>query len=401
MTHARTRYDLTVALTYYLPYMSGVTHTARTVAEGMAARGWRVAVVTSQHDRSTPRRETIAGVDVYRSPVLGQITRAQISPAYPVEAARIARRSSLLYLNLPMAEAALLSRLAHPTPIVSMLHIDLYLPPGLLNRVAVAASDVTSRAALRRSAAVITNSEDQAHASKFWPLVRRKPFRAIPAPCLDRRGGRPRYRRGGGLHVGFLGRIVEDKGIPYLVRAFRQITDPDARLLIAGNHRDVMGGDNLADIRAEIGADDRIHVLGELRGQEIDDFYASIDVFALPSLAESFGIVQAEAMMCGVPSVTSDLPGGRYPVLATRFGTLVPPRDPDALAGAIRRLAAIPPDVREAKAREARALFAAERGLDAHEELFRLVRDRAGATGAVDPPRPRRSVLAEDVEPRS
>ncbi|SBT42645.1 glycosyltransferase family 4 protein [Micromonospora narathiwatensis] len=376
MNHPDQRYDLTVALTYYTPYMSGVTHTARTVAEGMAARGWRVAVVASQHDRSTPRREALNGVDVYRSPVLGQITRAQISPAYPIEAARIARRADLLYLNLPMAEAALLARLARPTPIVSMLHIDLYLPPGPLNRIAVAASDVTSWAALRRSAAVVTNSEDQAHASKFWPLVRKREFRPIPAPCLDRRGGRPRYRGTDGLHVGFLGRIVEDKGIPYLVRAFRRITDPDARLLIGGNYRTVMGGDNLADIRTEIGADSRIRLLGELRGQEIADFYASIDVFALPSVAESFGIVQAEAMMCGVPSVTTDLPGGRYPVLATQFGALVPPRDPAALHRAILELAAAPADWREAKAREARKLFAAERSLDEHEELFNLVRER-------------------------
>lgn len=377
MKNSDQRYDLTVALTYYLPYMSGLTHTASTVAEGMAARGWRVAVVTSRHDRSTPHRETIKGVDVYRSPVLGRITRAQISPAYPFEVARIARRSDLLYLNLPMAEAALVARLARPTPIVSMLHIDLYLPPGRLNRIAIGASDVTSRSAIRRSAAVVANSEDQAHASRFWPLMKEREFRPIAAPCLDRRGGRPRYRRTGGLHIGFLGRIVEDKGIPYLVRAFRRIADPDARLLIGGNYETVMGGDNLADIRAEIGADGRVKVLGELRGQELDDFYASIDVFALPSNAESFGIVQAEAMMCGVPSVTTDLPGGRYPVLATQFGRVVPPRQPEALHRALLELAATPADWREAKAREARELFAAERSLDEHEKLFTLVRDRA------------------------
>src|SRR3954452_7577924 len=100
MKNSDQQYDLTVALTYYLPYMSGVTHTANVVAEGMAARGWRVAVVTSRHDRATPRRETINGVDVYRSPVLGQISRTQISPAYPFEVARIVRRSALLHLNL-------------------------------------------------------------------------------------------------------------------------------------------------------------------------------------------------------------------------------------------------------------------------------------------------------------
>lgn len=67
-------YDVTVALTYYLPYMSGVTHAAQTVAEGLAARGWKVAVIASRHDRTTPARERINGVDVYRAPVLGQIT---------------------------------------------------------------------------------------------------------------------------------------------------------------------------------------------------------------------------------------------------------------------------------------------------------------------------------------
>lgn len=370
------RYDLTVALTYYAPYVSGLTHTARIIAEGMAERGWRVAVVTSQHDRSAPRRETIAGVDVYRCPVVGRITRAQITPTYPVVAGRLARRSSILHLHLPMAEGGLVARLARPTPIVSMVHIDLYLPPGPLNRVAVRASDATSRSAISRSAAVVACSEDQAHASKFWPLMRQREFLPIAPPCLDRRGGRPRYRRTGGLHVGFLGRIVEDKGITYLVQAFRRIADPDARLLIAGNYRTVAGGSNLADIRAEIAGDARIEVLGELRGQEIDDFYASIDVFALPSVAESFGVVQAEAMMCGVPSVTTDLPGGRYPVTATKFGRVVPPRDPEALRRAILELAGVPPAWREAKAREARERFSAASCLDAHEELFTSLRER-------------------------
>lgn len=371
------RYDLAVALTYYEPYVSGLTHTARVVAEGMAERGWRVAVVTSRHDRSLPRRETIAGVDVYRCPVLGVITRAQITPTYPAVARWLARRSSVLHLHLPMAEASLVARLARPTPIVSTLHIDLYLPPGWLNRFAMFASDITSRSAIRRSAAVVANSEDQAHASKFWPLLRDTEFLPVHAPCVDRRGGRPRYRETAGLHVGFLGRIVEDKGIAYLVRAFRRFADPQARLLVAGNYATVAGGSNLDDVRAEIAGDSRIRLLGELRGDEIDDFYASIDVFALPSMAESFGIAQVEAMMCGVPSVTTDLPGGRYPVLATKFGRLVPPRDIEALERAIRELAAARPQWRAAKAQEARTRFSVTACLDAYEELFTSVRERA------------------------
>jgi glycosyltransferase involved in cell wall biosynthesis len=371
------QYDLAVALTYYEPYISGLTHTARVIAEGLAERGWRVAVVTSRHDRSLPRRETIAGVDIYRSPVLGTVTRAQVAPSYPTVARWLARRSSVLHLHLPMAEASMVARLARGTPIVSTLHIDLYLPPGWLNRFAMFASDLTSRSAIRRSVAVVANSEDQAHASKFWPLLRDGEFLPIAAPCIDRRGGKPRYRETEGLHVGFLGRIVEDKGIAYLVRAFRRFADPDARLLVAGNYATVAGGSNLDELRAEIAGDDRIRVLGELRGSEIDDFYASIDVFALPSVAESFGIVQVEAMMCGVPSVTTDLPGGRYPVLATKFGRLVPPRDVEALERAIRELAAAPPEWRAAGAELAHKRFSVTVCLDAYEELFTSVRERA------------------------
>lgn len=364
------RYDLLVALTYYLPYMSGLTETARNVAEGMAARGWRVAVLAAQHDPRLPREEKINGVDVYRAPVAARLHRAFLSPAYPVMARRLARQSRLLHLNVPMAEAALVSRLAGDTPIVTMVHIDLYLPPGLLGRIAVAASDQTTKAAIKRSAAVVAYSDDQAQASKFWPLMSRRRFVPIAAPCTDRRGGQPTYRQSNGLHVGFLGRIVEDKGIEYLVHAFQRIADPDARLLIAGNYKTVAGGSNVEQIRKAIGGDTRIQLLGELRGKEIDNFYASIDVFALPSVAESFGIVQAEAMMVGVPSVTTDLPGGRYPVTATGFGRVVPPRDVPALEKAILELAETTPEWRAEKAALARELFSVKSCLDAHQELF-------------------------------
>jgi glycosyltransferase involved in cell wall biosynthesis len=380
---AKRKYDLTVALTYYEPYVSGLTHSARCVAEGMAARGWRVAVVAAQHDQSLPRREVLAGVDVYRCPVLLRVNRAFIAPTYPTVVGRLARNSSVLHLNLPMAEAAIVPWLTGETSIVSTVHIDLYLPPSRFSKALVRASDYTSRAAIRRSSAVVANSDDQARGSKFWPLMQARRFTPIPAPCLDRRGGQPRYRETNGLHVGFLGRIVEDKGIGYLVRAFQRIADPDARLLVAGNYRTVAGGSNLDEIKAEIAGDPRIRVLGELRGKQIDDFYASIDVFALPSVAESFGIVQAEAMMAGVPSVTTDIPGGRYPVTATGFGRVVPPREPEALEKAIVELAASSPDWRERKAREARERFSLETCLDSYEGLFRSLgeRGRSGRRG--------------------
>ena len=373
------KYDLTIAAPYYEPYVSGFTQAARSIAEGMANRGWRVAVVTAQHDAELPLRDSVGGVDVYRSPMLMRASRPLVAPRYPMLVGQLARRSSVLHLNLPMPAAALLMPLAPRVPVVSMLHSDPHPAPSWFGRALAHASDAASRAAIRRSAAVVAASRDQASASRFWPVIRNHNFAPIAPPCLDRRGGEPRYRETRGLHVGFLGRIAADKGIGYLVRAFHRIADPDARLLIAGNYHTVAGESNLAAVQAEIDRDSRVRILGELRGREVNDFYASVDVFALPAVAGSFGTVLAEAMMSGIPSVTTDLPGSRYPVTATGFGLVVPPRDPQALEQAISELATVPRDWKEQKARAARARFSVATSLDAHEVLFSTLRGRTGA----------------------
>jgi glycosyltransferase involved in cell wall biosynthesis len=85
-------------------------------------------------------------------------------------------------------------------------------------------------------------------------------------------------------------------------------------------------------------------------------------------------------MMAGIPSVTTDIPGGRYPVTSTGFGRVVPPRDPEALARAIGELAGSSPDWREQQARLARERFSVTTCLDAYEKLFGSLRDRSPRT---------------------
>lgn len=66
-------------------------------------------------------------------------------------------------------------------------------------------------------------------------------------------------------------------------------------------------------------------------------FYPNLDVIVVPSLnsTESFGLVQVEAMLCGTPSIASDLPGVRQPVAQSGMGQVVPIGDSQALAEAI------------------------------------------------------------------
>jgi len=60
----------------------------------------------------------------------------------------------------------------------------------------------------------------------------------------------------------------------------------------------------------------------------------------LPSLnsTESFGLVQVESMLCGTPSICSNLPGVRVPVQTTGMGEVTPIGDAPALAAAILRV---------------------------------------------------------------
>ncbi|MEV0393640.1 glycosyltransferase family 4 protein [Polymorphospora rubra] len=377
------RFDVTVALDYYAPYVSGLTETARMIAEGLAARGMRIAVACSRHDRALPPYEVIAGVHVFRAPVLARIRKGVLSPGLPGLVARLAARSAVLHVHLPMPEAVVVAALTRRVPLVATHHIDAFLPAGPVNGIGMRLADASAGAAVRRAALVVVNSDDQARGSRLWPLLRRRPTLAVPAPCADRGGGRPTLRDGAGLHVGFLGRIADEKGIEYLIRAFRTLDDPAARLLVGGDYEGVAGGSNIDRLRAEAAGDPRIRFLGLLRGDGIRDFYASIDVFALPSIAESFGIVQVEAMMAGIPSVTTDLAGGRFPVQATGFGRVVPTRDPAALRRAILELAELPAEARELGRKKANELFGLDSCVDAYESALRAVmagRLPAGAT---------------------
>jgi glycosyltransferase involved in cell wall biosynthesis len=361
--------DLLVAVTYYAPYVSGLTNVARDVAAGLAARGHRVRVVTSRHDPALPRREVLDGVEVQRVPVLARWGKGVLSPGYVPAVRRAARLARLTNLHLPMPEAGAVA-LRLPGPAVVTYHCDVSLPPGPLNRAVGAVIDLSSRTALRRADRVVVTSQDYAEHSRVWSAMAGRTT-VIPPPCHARPAGRPRFRDGAGLHVGFLGRIVEEKGLPYLVQAFQALGDPAARLLVAGDFTDVAGGSVVDDVRRMAGGDERIRFLGFLPDADLADLYASLDVFALPSVNsfEAFGIVQVEAMMAGVPVLASDLPGVRTPVRETGFGMVTAPRDVAALTAGLARLRESGLD-RVAGARRARERYALETVLDAYEELL-------------------------------
>ena len=129
------------------------------------------------------------------------------------------------------------------------------------------------------------------------------------------------------------GRLVYYKGLDHLVRAMRSVR---GRLLIAG---DGPLRSRLERLAADCGVADRVALLGAV--PDLRPYYHAADVFVLPSVArsEAYGIVQMEAMACGVPVVNTALDTG-VPFVSPHgvTGLTVPPGDAEALAGAITRL---------------------------------------------------------------
>jgi rhamnosyl/mannosyltransferase len=133
-----------------------------------------------------------------------------------------------------------------------------------------------------------------------------------------------------------LGRHVYYKGFEYLIEAMARL--PGVHLLLGGE------GPLTGALRAQamkLGVERRVTFLARVPDEALADYYFASQVFCMPSVerAEAFGLVQAEAMACGRPVVCCDLENGvTYVNRHGITGLVVPPRDPCALAAALRSL---------------------------------------------------------------
>lgn len=156
------------------------------------------------------------------------------------------------------------------------------------------------------------------------------------APNGPRLGGRSHPHR-----IVALGRLVPRKGNDTVVAALAGV--PDAELLIAGGTRGPEPErDRLQRLAAEAGVADRVRFLPQVPHGEVPAVLRSADVVVTTPWYEPFGIVPVEAMACGRPVVGSAVGGLLDTVVPDETGVLVPPRDPDALATALRDLLARP-----------------------------------------------------------
>jgi glycosyltransferase involved in cell wall biosynthesis len=136
------------------------------------------------------------------------------------------------------------------------------------------------------------------------------------------------------LVVGFVGRIVRDKGIAELVSAWKTLSKefPQLHLLVVGEFesQDAVS----PEVEHSLRNDSRIHLTGI--AWNMPQLYAAMDVLVLPTYREGFPVVPLEAAAMQLPIVATRVPGCIDAIQDGGTGTLVPPRDTEELAEAIR-----------------------------------------------------------------
>jgi glycosyltransferase involved in cell wall biosynthesis len=154
------------------------------------------------------------------------------------------------------------------------------------------------------------------------------------------------------LLVGLVGRYHPAKDHANFLRGAALLRDacPDAQFVLSGRgiHR---GNEALCELIGELGLGGLVHLLGPR--QDVPRLMASFDVVVSSSFEEGFPNVVGEAMSCGVPCVVTDV--SDLPWVVGETGMVVPPRNPEALAAALKDMVALGREGRGRLGKAARA----------------------------------------------
>lgn len=339
-------------LTYYRPHTSGLTIYAERLARAFAKRGHQVTVMTTHYDPSLPLEETMDGVRIIRVPVIARVSKGVLAPTFGLVATKLVWQHDVVQLHLPQFDApgvALRARL-FGKPAVLTYHCDVKLPHGWFNRFVNTVLDFQNNMAGILANHIVTYTQDYAdhspylskYASKLTPIL---PPVQMPEPTPEAVSAfaerlRTKERK---PVIGMVTRFASEKGVEILLDALPAILKkyPNAQVLYAGQYENVMGEQSyfnrlIPRIR-EYEMKGQWTFLGNLDPDQLSALYPNLDVITVPSLnsTEAFGLVQIEAMMNGVPSVPSALPGVRQPVKMHNMGVVSEIGDPQSLANAI------------------------------------------------------------------
>lgn len=283
--------------------------------------------------------ETWRGVPVTRVARLATIGSVGVCPTFPL--AWRSRDVDITVLHEPNPLALVSDLLSWQTgPLVVWYHSEIMRPawkyrvmyePFLRRVLGRAARIVVSSPRLAEHALALQDYRDKCRVVPFGIELER----LAPSPPTLARAEAIRKEHPGPIAL-FVGRLVPYKGVSVLLDAMAGL-DVTA-ILVGGGPL----GPALREQAARLSPAARVVFAGEVDDGELLALYHACDMFVLPSVtrAEAFGMVQLEAMGCGKPVVSTDLPSGvPWVNRHGESGLVVPPGDAAALRDAIVSLA--------------------------------------------------------------
>lgn len=349
----------------YHPVVGGGETQARALAEGLASRNFQVSVITRRSDPSLPPREQIGGVRVLRLPPTGpgQSKKWGLLVSSGLTLLRRQRHYDLILvagfrvLGIP---ALLVGTLLGKRCILKADSLGEmsgeFFRPGLA-RVGLDPSSpvfrgfLTLRNRLLRGCDGFVAISSAVEAELLGQGVPADSIRGIPNSVdtatfvpVDLETKR-KLREQLGLPLTspiatYCGRLVSYKGLPLLVRVWKEIRERrrDALLLLVGS-----GGLDIHNCEAELrsfveeaGLQEAVRFTGAVH--DVRPYLQASDVFVMPTEQEAFGIAIVEAMACGLAVISTDAAGVRDIVVDGENGCLLPPGDAPKLADAVELL---------------------------------------------------------------
>jgi len=327
----------------FFPVLGGIENHIGLLAKRLRAEGVGAQVLVTNTDTHT-LHETIDGVPVTKTGRQINVSSAPISLQFFSEVWRQSRQVDLIHLHAPYPPGEMAQLLVGGgKPFVMTYHSDI-----VRQKVLGTAYAPLLRLVLQRAALITVSNPMYIESSAFLQRVRSQCriihygieiARFQKTPQVEAGAQTLRRRFAGRPLLLFLGHLRHYKGVDVLVRAMQGV---DAHLLVIGSGPMQAAWQQLT---RDEGLADRITFLGEIPDQEALAARYAADIFILPSTnrAESLGIVQLEAMACGLPVICTELgTGTSYVNQHGKTGLVVPPNSAEALARAINCLLADP-----------------------------------------------------------
>lgn len=319
----------------YYPHTGGIENVVRQLSLGLKDKVYLEVLVANEKLKT--ETEIIEDIKVTRVASLGRLQSAPLVPTFPFWLKK--KRADIWHFHSPFPTGELSYLIGRPKgKLVLTYHSDIIRQKRLLRLYAP-----FLRSFLDKVDIVITASPQMIDSSPFLHPIAEK-CRVIPFGIDTSRFNRTDRivakvselgERHGEDFILFVGRLIYYKGLEYLIRAMAEI---DKNLVIIGT------GPMEAEMKTlaqELGIARRVDFVGKVSDDDLPAYYHACGLLVLPSIerSEAFGLVQLEAHACGKPTISTSLPTGvQFANLDRVTGLVVPPRDVEALATALKRI---------------------------------------------------------------